>query len=512
VRTPDVEWRDLGTGDEVYVSFASFLFRQPTRGADKSGHRRHFPGRAAGAMSAAVGLMAVLPVDDAADLAWDALVTKARTLVQRLGGGARAPSDVGRSFVGGVGPEADGNGNGCGDGDDERTSCESHPFQALIDALAQITQHANEDEEFVAALGETNGHDVLMRLVLHPDENVAETAADALQVCADANPPGSPFPNRTRFQFGSGGSRPSRTVLHVGKRGDPLGTCCAFPKSRTTVCTRQTDTFFYASQDLNLRRVRENLGGEKKSIPNIAWHAGVVLSRWVARRPEIVCGKDVLEIGAGLGSPGFTAAAFGAKSVLVTDVCGTAVRNLRYNAGRGGAASSASRNEDFDACNTKEFHESKDTKGTTSTSLHEKRRRIRTRCVAATLDWNEEEDGLLVGLRARVQQELGRGGGHKTSHTRPGDASKKTDADEHEETDGSEPGKESNRHRNLRKFNLLLGADVIHEEGMAQGVVRCLTELLWYVLYFPNPDTLFAHTKLTFLLVISVTRTDSRLF
>jgi hypothetical protein len=47
---------------------------------------------------------------------------------------------------------------------------------------------------------------------------------------------------------------------------------------------------------------------------------------------------------------------------------------------------------------------------------------------------------------------------------------------------------------------------------MAQGVVRCLTELLWYVLYFPNPDTLFAHTKLTFLLVISVTRTDSRLF
>ena len=60
---------------------------------------------------------------------------------------------------------------------------------------------------------------------------------------------------------------------------------------------------------LRLRHVRELGDGHQKSIPNIVWHSGVVLARWLSRRPELVRGKEVLEIGAGLGAPGMTAAA-----------------------------------------------------------------------------------------------------------------------------------------------------------------------------------------------------------
>jgi predicted nicotinamide N-methyase len=65
-------------------------------------------------------------------------------------------------------------------------------------------------------------------------------------------------------------------------------------------------------------------------------HRGVVLSRWLSRHPELVVGREVLEVGAGLGAPGLTAAACGASRVALTDVDSNAVRNLAYNARRGG--------------------------------------------------------------------------------------------------------------------------------------------------------------------------------
>ena len=91
-----------------------------------------------------------------------------------------------------------------------------------------------------------------------------------------------------------------------------------------------------------MRHVREPEGGEKRRIPNIAWDSGLILSRWIARHPESVAGKSVLEIGAGLGAPSLTAAHRGARKVALTDVDPTAVRNAAYNAGMnlGGEVSS----------------------------------------------------------------------------------------------------------------------------------------------------------------------------
>ena len=345
-------------------------------------------------MSAAVGLMGVLPSDDPDDAAWDVLVARARDLVSQLRVGGRRDDAV------------------------------------TVAALEAITAEAAEDEEFVAALGEVSGHDRVMRLVTDPTSSaVAACAGDALQMCADRNPPGAPFPAR-----GGLGLRPDRTVLHVGTLRAPLS--------------------------LHLRHARENLGGAKKSIPNIAWHSGVALARWLARNEKVVRGADVVEIGAGLGAPGLAAAAFGASAVVLTDRDGAAVRNLRYNAGRGcappgsAAASGPGEADESDdartASSTAAYRPSRmktDAFAREELSLLTRRRRIAERCVAAALDWNDEQP-LPRALRLAndgVDGDANDGGFSRASS---------------------------------RLFRLVLGADVVHERGMGDGVVRCLEELL----------------------------------
>jgi predicted nicotinamide N-methyase len=308
-----------------------------------------------------------------------------------------------------------------------------------VAALEAITAEAAEDEEFVAALGEVSGHDRVMRLVTDPTSSaVAACAGDALQMCADRNPPGAPFPAR-----GGLGLRPDRTVLHVGTLHAPLS--------------------------LHLRHARENLGGAKKSIPNIAWHSGVALARWLARNEKVVRGADVVEIGAGLGAPGLAAAAFGASAVVLTDRDGAAVRNLRYNAGRGcappgsAAASGPGEADESDdartASSTAAYRPSRmktDAFAREELSLLTRRRRIAERCVAAALDWNDEQP-LRRALRLADD-----GGGRR-------DANDGVDGDAN---DGGFSRASS------RLFRLVLGADVVHERGMGDGVVRCLEELM----------------------------------
>ena len=349
-------------------------------------------------MSAAVGLMGVLPSDDPDDAAWDVLVARARDLVSRLRVGGRRDDAV------------------------------------TVAALEAITAEAAEDEEFVAALGEVSGHDRVMRLVTDPTSSaVAACAGDALQMCADRNPPGAPFPAR-----GGLGLRPDRTVLHVGTLRAPLS--------------------------LHLRHARENLGGAKKSIPNIAWHSGVALARWLARNEKVVSGADVVEIGAGLGAPGLTAAAFGASAVVLTDRDGAAVRNLRYNAGRGcappgSAAASGPGEADDDANDARTASStagrllrpsSTKTDAFAREEMKKRRRRIAERCVAAALDWNDERP-LPRALRL---------------------------ANDGVDGDANDGGFSSSRLASSRLFRLVLGADVVHERGMGDGVVRCLEELL----------------------------------
>ncbi|GAM26024.1 hypothetical protein SAMD00019534_091990 [Acytostelium subglobosum LB1] len=60
------------------------------------------------------------------------------------------------------------------------------------------------------------------------------------------------------------------------------------------------------------------------------WDAGIGFCRWILENPDIFTGKDVLELGSGLGIAGLAAGLL-AKSVLMTDYTPKIVRTLRDN-------------------------------------------------------------------------------------------------------------------------------------------------------------------------------------
>jgi len=62
------------------------------------------------------------------------------------------------------------------------------------------------------------------------------------------------------------------------------------------------------------------------------WPAAEALAAFVTERPELVAGKDVLELAAGLGLPGLAAARF-ARQVTLSDYLPEAVTLLQENAG-----------------------------------------------------------------------------------------------------------------------------------------------------------------------------------
>ena len=205
---------------------------------------------------------------------WDDMVERCAAVVDRL----RTNNDIRRA-----------------DDEDDRGAAE------LTRALEEIVALIADDEEYVPALGAARGHDLLARLVTHRVPEVASAAADAMEACARHCPPGASFPARGDVD------EPSHAIMRVGTLAAPL--------------------------TLRMRHVREGYGGgERRRIPNIAWDSGLVLARWISRHPELVAGKSVLEIGAGLGAPSMAAARRGASTVALTDADPLATRNAAYNA------------------------------------------------------------------------------------------------------------------------------------------------------------------------------------
>ena len=125
------------------------LVARAERGRDTTARARDTARPAS--MSAALGLMGVPPSDDL-EASWDAAVDAAVSVVARVRAGVAATA---------AGPS------------DARAAAD------LVAALEEATASVTFDEEFVAALGVANGHDLLMRLVSHPDESVAAAAAGA---------------------------------------------------------------------------------------------------------------------------------------------------------------------------------------------------------------------------------------------------------------------------------------------------------------------------------------------
>ena len=66
------------------------------------------------------------------------------------------------------------------------------------------------------------------------------------------------------------------------------------------------------------------------------WPSAVAAATEIARQPELVRGKRVVELGCGLGLPGIVAGLSGAKHVLLTDQATTALRLALTSAGLNG--------------------------------------------------------------------------------------------------------------------------------------------------------------------------------
>ena len=323
---------------------------------------------------------------------WDDMVERCAAVVDRL----RTNNDIRRA-----------------DDEDDRGAAE------LTRALEEIVALIADDEEYVPALGAACGHDLLARLVTHRVPEVASAAADAMEACARHCPPGASFPARGDVD------EPSHAIMRVGTLAAPL--------------------------TLRMRHVREGYGGgERRRIPNIAWDSGLVLARWISRHPELVAGKSVLEIGAGLGAPSMAAARRGASTVALTDADPLATRNAAYNARMNlGRVASAKV-----ACVVHDWNDESDLSDSDSDDSDET---------------NHGTD------RGRATCSLGRalerfGGFRRSDEEGGGDWANGGGADDEVETSR----REVETSRRFAAFDVVLGADVVHERGMAQGVARML--------------------------------------
>jgi hypothetical protein len=106
------------------------------------------------------------------------------------------------------------------------------------------------------------------------------------------------------------------------------------------------DNYFYINGiPIWLSDTRQVLGNEEQDhvirTASSLWDCGVILAKYLEKHPDLVCGKRVIELGAGRALPSIAAAALGAQVVITdaSDAIGSAqhvadINNLHVN-GRG---------------------------------------------------------------------------------------------------------------------------------------------------------------------------------
>ncbi len=78
--------------------------------------------------------------------------------------------------------------------------------------------------------------------------------------------------------------------------------------------------------------------GDELPFWAFAWPGGQVIARWLLDHPDLVAGRDVIDLGCASGLVGIAAALAGARSVLCIDIDPTATTAARSNAALNGVA------------------------------------------------------------------------------------------------------------------------------------------------------------------------------
>jgi predicted nicotinamide N-methyase len=122
------------------------------------------------------------------------------------------------------------------------------------------------------------------------------------------------------------GNKPSEAKCGGALRGFPLNTLGVWVGSRLwrVRCAEDQHRLLAATKNL-----------EQAPYGFLLWESSVALSRWLAVRPELVRGKRVLELGAGVGLAGLVAQSLGA-SVTQTDHLPEALALSQLNATENG--------------------------------------------------------------------------------------------------------------------------------------------------------------------------------
>ena len=114
--------------------------------------------------------------------------------------------------------------------------------------------------------------------------------------------------------------------------------CCSLVDVALTVGGRAFSIIAVRDQDALIENVKtdEDLAAFPYGL--MLWASAIGLAERLAQQPELVRGKRVLEIGAGVGLPGLVARTLGAVHVTQTDYQETTLALARSNAQRNGLA------------------------------------------------------------------------------------------------------------------------------------------------------------------------------
>jgi len=114
----------------------------------------------------------------------------------------------------------------------------------------------------------------------------------------------------------------------------PMSTDAAPPNSAVHNCDQRAPIIELAhaalTKPLQLEQRGATDAGFVVGTSSVVWPVAIRMARYLCNHPELVRGKTVLELGAGIGIVGAAAAALGARRTVITD-CEEALPLLRRN-------------------------------------------------------------------------------------------------------------------------------------------------------------------------------------